>query len=144
LWIQPTKEFSAEFIALMQKDTGDASAPVQFGGVQTAIGTSTWSSFGVRPVYAFGEHFKLQGEVGIDNVTSPTGGAAERLNKVTIAPTITMASGYWARPELRLYVTHATWNTAAVAAVNAANTTPGVYGNATAGTSAGLQLEAWW
>jgi maltoporin len=144
LWIQPTKQFSAEIIALIQKDTGDASSPVAFGGVDTAIGTSTWTSFGIRPVYAFGEHFKLQGELGIDNVTSPTGGAAERLNKITIAPTITMASGYWARPELRLYVTHATWNTAAIAAVNAANTTPGVYGNATAGTSAGLQLEAWW
>jgi maltoporin len=45
---------------------------------------------------------------------------------------------------LRLYITHATWNTAAIAAVNAANTTPGVYGKTTAGTSAGLQLEAWW
>ena len=144
LWIQPTHEFSAEIIALMQRDTGDASSPVAFGGTTTAIGTSRWTSVGIRPVYSFGEHVKLQGEFGFDNVTSPTGGPSERLNKFTIAPTLTMASNYWARPELRLYVTHATWNQAAVAAVNAANTTPGVYGNATAGTSVGLQLEAWW
>jgi maltoporin len=145
LWIQPTKQFSAEFIALMQRDTGDASSPVQFGGIAAGSGTSTWTSFGVRPAYAFSEHIKLQAELGTDNVTSPiAGGSSERLTKVTIAPTLTLGSGYWARPELRLYVTHATWNTAAVAAVNAANTTPGVYGHATAGTSAGLQLEAWW
>jgi maltoporin len=144
LWIQPTREFSAEFIALVQKDTGDASLPVAIGGVAPAIGTSTWTSFGVRPEYSFGEHVKLQGQIGIDSVTSPSGGPAQHLNTFTIAPTLTMASGYWSRPELRLYVTHATWNTAAIAAVNAANNTPGVYGAATAGTSAGLQLEAWW
>jgi maltoporin len=58
-----------------------------------------------------------------------------------------MGSGYWARPELRFFVTHATWNQAAIAAVNAANGTAAgsnVYQNATAGTSVGMQLEAWW
>jgi maltoporin len=144
LWIQPTKQFSAEMIALYQRDTGDASSPVAFGGVATATGTSNWTSLGIRPAYAFSEHVKLQAELGTDSVTSPTGGQSERLTKVTIAPTLTMGSGYWARPELRLYITHANWNNAAVAAVNAANTTPGVFGNATSGTSAGLQLEAWW
>ena len=143
LWIQPTKDLSAEMIVLSQKNTADASQPLPDG----TIGTSTWTSFGIRPVYGFGEHFKLQGQIAHDNITSSTGGSAQTLNTFTFAPTVMMGSGYWARPELRFFVTHATWNQAAIAAVNAANGTAAgsnVYQNATAGTSVGMQLEAWW
>ncbi len=131
LWIQPTKQFSLEFVALMQRDKSDAK------------GSTTWTSLGVRPVYAIGRHFKIQGELGTDKVTSPTGGPDMRLTKVTIAPTIASGMGYWARPELRLFVTYGKWNNAATAAVNAANEAGAVYGNATSGTSAGIQFEAW-
>lgn len=146
LWIQPTKQFSAEFIALTQRNTGDASQPVNVSNAFSTVGSSTWTSFGVRPVYAFSEHFKLQGQIGHDNVTNPSG-PTEHLTVMTIAPTITMGTSYYARPELRFFVTHATWNQAAINAVNAQNSTAGgnnVYQNATAGTSIGLQLEAWW
>jgi maltoporin len=50
---------------------------------------------------------------------------------------------YWARPELRAFVTHGSWNSAATAAVNAANESGKVYGNATSGTSVGIQVESW-
>ena len=146
LWIQPTKDLSAEFIALTQKNTGDASQPVAVSNTLNAVGSSTWTSFGVRPVYGFGEHFKLQGQLAHDTVTVP-GGSNETLTTMTFAPTVMMGSGYWARPELRFFVTHATWNQAAIAAVNSANNNSAgnnVYQNATAGTSVGLQLEAWW
>jgi maltoporin len=145
LWIQPTDKFGAEFIALMQKDVGDASAKVLFGGVQTAIGSSTWTSLGVRPSYVLRRHLKLVAELGTDNVTDPNGGSAEQLTKLTIAPTITLDNGYWSRPELRFYVTHAVWNDAAKAAVNP-NPTGALnpIGGTTSGTSAGVQVEAWW
>jgi maltoporin len=145
LWIQPTDKFGAEFIALMQTDVGDASAPLKLGGTQTAIGTSTWTSLGVRPSYVLRRHLKLVAELGTDNVTVPNGGSAEQMTKLTIAPTIALDSGYWSRPELRFYFTHAVWNDAAKNAVNPPPTS-GVnpIGGTTSGTSVGVQVEAWW
>lgn len=132
LWIQPTANWSAELVALIQRDKSNASG-----------GTSTWTTLGVRPVYAVSDHFKLQFELGTDRVTSPTGGAAQRLTKFTFAPTLTAGKGYWDRPELRAFITHARWNDAASAAVNAANESGPVFGKATSGTSIGLQVETW-
>ena len=132
LWIQPTPEWSAEMIAIVQRDKSD-----------TTGGSSTWSTLGVRPVYAVNDNFKLQFELGTDRVTSPTGGAAQRLTKLTFAPTLTAGKGYWSRPELRAFVTYGKWNDAATAAVNKANESGPVYGNATSGTSFGLQVETW-
>ncbi len=131
LVIQATPQFSMEFVALMQKDKSDAG------------GSSTWTTIGARPVYALAKNFKLQMEVGTSRVTSPTGGDAMRLTKVTFAPTVTVGQGYWARPELRAFITYGKWNDAATAAVNASNNSGPVYGNHTSGTSAGIQLEAW-
>ncbi|HCE08438.1 MAG TPA: porin [Oxalobacteraceae bacterium] len=129
--IQPTKQFSMEFVALMQRDKSDAG------------GSSTWTTLGVRPVYALTNHFKLQMELGTDRVTSPTGGAPQRLTKITFAPTISAGQGYWARPELRAFVTYGKWNDAATASVNASNNSGPVYGTATNGTSVGVQVESW-
>jgi maltoporin len=145
LWIQPTDKFGAEFIALMQTDIGDASAPLNLGGGQTAIGTSTWTSLGMRPSYVVRKHLKLIAELGTDNVTVPNGGSALQMTKLTIAPTIALDNGYWSRPELRFYFTHAVWNDAAKNAVNPLPTT-GVnpIGGTTSGTSVGVQVEAWW
>lgn len=132
LWIQPTANFSAEMVAIIQKDKSDASG-----------GTSTWTTFGIRPVYALSENFKLQFELGTDRVTSPTGGPAQRLTKFTFAPTLSAGKGYWSRPELRAFVTYGKWNDAATSAVNKANESGAVFGNATSGTSIGLQVETW-
>lgn len=131
LWIQPTDNFGMEFIALMQRDKSDAG------------GSSTWTTIGARPVYALSKHIKLALEVGTDRVTSPTGGPAQRLTKVTFAPSISAGPGLWARPELRAFVTYGKWNDAATASVNAANNSGPVYNNNTSGTSIGFQLETW-
>lgn len=131
LMIQATPQFSTEFVALVQRDKSDAG------------GSSTWTTVGARPVYALTRNFKLQGEVGTSRVTSPTGGDAMRLTKYTFAPTITVGQSYYARPELRAFITHARWNQAAIAAVNADNNSGPVFGSHTSGTSAGVQLEAW-
>ncbi|MES2261630.1 MAG: carbohydrate porin [Pseudomonadota bacterium] len=131
LVLQATEQFSMEFVALVQKDKSDAG------------GSSTWSTLGARPVYAVTDNFKLQMEVGSSRVTSPTGGDPMRLTKVTFAPALTVGPAYFARPELRAFVTYAKWNDAATAALNANNNSGPVYGNRTSGTSAGVQLEAW-
>lgn len=130
LAIQPTKMFGMEFVALVQRDQSD-------------VGSSTWTTLGVRPVYAINNYFKLAMELGTDRVTSPTGGPAQRLTKITFAPTISAGPGLFDRPELRLFVTYGKWNDAATASVNAANNAGPVFNNKTSGASAGLQVETW-
>ncbi|NRR33301.1 carbohydrate porin [Oxalobacteraceae bacterium] len=131
LWIQPIPFFGIDMVALMQRDRSDAG------------GSTTWTSLGARPVYALSNTFKLQMEVGVDRVTSPTGGEAKRLTKITFAPTISAGPGLWARPELRAFVTYGKWNKAATASVNASNASGPVYNNDTSGASVGIQVETW-
>jgi len=131
LWVQPTWNFGMEMIALVQRDKSDAG------------GTSTWTSLGARPVYALSKNLKLVAEIGTDRVTSPTGGPAKRLTKITFAPTISAGPGLWSRPELRAFVTYGKWNNAATADVNANNNSGPVYNNNTSGTSYGVQVETW-
>ncbi|WP_295998446.1 carbohydrate porin, partial [Rugamonas sp.] len=122
-----------EFVALYQKDKADDITL-----------RNTWVTAGVRPVYAFTQNFKLQGELGYTSLKQDATGDTAHLTKFTIAPTIAMGESYWSRPELRFYVTYGKWNGAATPLVNANNNSGAVYGNGTSGTSAGLQLEAWW
>ncbi|HYD79594.1 MAG TPA: carbohydrate porin [Paucimonas sp.] len=131
LWIQPTPKFGAQFVALVQRDKSDAAG-----------GATTWTTVGVRPVYAISQHIKLQAELGIDRVKEPTG-PAKRLTKITLAPTIAAGPGVWSRPELRAFVTYGKWNDAATASVNASNEGGPVYGNRTSATSYGFQVETW-
>jgi maltoporin len=105
-------------------------------------GDSTVTSLGGRLSYAFTRNFKLVGEVGIDRV-KPSGGDAANLTKVTIAPTIAAGKGFWERPELRFYVTRATWNDAANTAAGVSGLT-GIGDGKTSGTSYGVQAEIWW
>ena len=129
--IQPMENFGMEFVALWQKDESNAN------------GSSTWTSVGVRPVYAFTNNFKLVGELGTDRVTQAGGLPAKRLTKLTIAPTISAGPGLWSRPELRAFVTYGKWNDAATASVNASNNGGPIYNNNTSGTSYGFQVETW-
>ncbi|MES2264155.1 MAG: carbohydrate porin [Pseudomonadota bacterium] len=130
VWIQPSENFGMEMVALAQKDKSDAG------------GSSTWTTLGVRPVYALSKNLKMVVELGTDRVTdsqAPT----KRLTKLTLAPTISAGPGLWARPELRAFVTYGKWNNAATASVNAANNSGPVYNNGTSGTSFGFQVENW-
>lgn len=131
LAIQPVTNFGMEFVALAQRDQSDAG------------GSSTWTTLGARPVYAFAKNFKVALELGTDRVTSPTGGPAQRLTKITLAPSISAGPGLFDRPELRFFVTYGKWNDAATASVNAANNSGPVYNNHTSGASAGFQVETW-
>lgn len=117
-------------IAMVQNDDN--------AGVKTAS-----SSIGGRLSYAFTRNFKLLTEIG-HSEKKPDGSDAQKLTKITIAPTLAVGPGFWNRPELRLYVTHATWNDAAntAAGANGLVGAPAMSGN-TSGTSAGLQAEMW-
>jgi maltoporin len=99
-------------------------------------------------VWHINNYFKLQGELGYDEVKPSTGGAVNeqtrKLTKFTIAPTIVAGGGFWARPELRLFYTYATWNDAARDLWGGvAGGTGGRFGSDTDGSTIGFQVEAW-
>lgn len=107
-----------------------------------------WLSVGVRPVYAFSDHFKLITELGRDQIDAP--GGTRKLTKFTVAPTWSpVGPGFWQRPEIRFYYTHARWNQAAQRAANeiaagSALSESGAFGNALHGSNFGVQMEYWW
>ncbi|GAB3629370.1 Maltoporin [Pandoraea terrae] len=129
---QASRDFSGMVSAVYQRDL----APT---------GSQSWWSFGVRPVYAFTDHFKMIVELGHDRVT-PDNGATRTLSKLTIAPSLTMARSFWSRPELRFFYTYGRWNGAAQAAAPAGNplSTTGIFGASRSGSTFGVQLETWW
>ncbi|HJU50576.1 MAG TPA: carbohydrate porin, partial [Pseudogulbenkiania sp.] len=131
---QATTNFGGQLVGLYQEDRTDS-------------GTQKWMSFGIRPSYAFTEHFKLVTELGHDRV-QPASGPTRTLTKFTIAPTLAMGKSFWSRPELRLFYTYAQWNQAAQeAAGDNANdplSSSGVFGSRRHGSTVGLQVESWW
>ena len=100
--------------------------------------TTKDTSIGGRVSYAFSSNFKLLAEAGATNRKTPSGD--QKLNKITIAPTLSVGSDFWSRPELRLYVTKANWNTAAALA----NASSFGAGGKTSATMVGVQYEIWW
>ena len=69
----------------------------------------TWTSLGVRPVYKVNKNFELQFELGYDHVDLET--ADGGITKLTFAPTFKLDTGnFWARPEIRTFVTYAVWD----------------------------------
>ena len=106
--------------------------------------TTNWTSLGVRPVFHVTDYFSLQAELGFDRV-DPDGSDARNLTKFTFAPTLRAGRGFFARPELRAYVTYANWNDAAQQAGivgSGEGTSP--FGSDTSGMTYGFQAEAWW
>ncbi|MEW6707560.1 MAG: carbohydrate porin [Pseudomonadota bacterium] len=95
-------------------------------------------SLGGRVSYALTKNFKLLGELGHSRI-KPEGGETAKLTKFTFAPTIATGPGFWNRPELRLYVTHAKWSGVAGSVV----TGESVFDGKTSGTSYGAQVEIW-
>lgn len=106
----------------------------------------TWLSFGVRPIYYFSDHFNLAVELGHDRI-KPDSGTERHLTKLTLAPQLARGRGYFSRPVLRLFVTYAQWNDAAMVA-DSGNVLggggSGPFGDKTSGVTYGVQAEAWW
>ncbi len=87
-------------------------------------------------------------ELGHDQVDAA--GGTRKLSKFTFAPTWSPnGPDFWARPEVRLYYTYASWNEAAKRAANelaagSALSDTGAYGTARHGSNVGVQVEYWW
>jgi maltoporin len=129
LFVQPNKSFGM-------------GATLIYRDQKNADGTHMkWTSLGARPVWFFDQHFSLAAEVGQDNFKFDTETETRHLLKETLALQWQPQPSWWSRPSIRLFVTHATWNTAAKAW---GSPDGGQFGNATAGTTYGAQIEAWW
>jgi len=98
---------------------------------------TTASTLGGRVSYGVTRNFKMVTELGFSRYKTD-GSAAANQTKLTIAPTLSVGSAFWDRPELRLYVTTARWNSAAGNVTGQAG-----FVDKTSGTSAGAQVE-WW
>jgi len=104
---------------------------------KTAAGKTNATSFGGRLSYAVTRNLKLLAELGI-STRKPDGQPEQHLTKITLGPALSNGPKFWNRPELRFYVTHATFNSAA--ANDPANELPA---GKTSGTSYGAQVEIW-
>jgi maltoporin len=117
---------------------------------------NTWISVGARPVFMTSKYTGIAVEGGFDFVkpesTSPNpdgGNGLGVLGKLTVAGLVRPAADFWARPELRLYVTAASWNDAIKGAGGVGsdgNLAPSAnpYANDNFGVTAGVQMESWW
>lgn len=123
--------FGGQAIALWSRQQAPDAAT---GNVlkQTSI------SLGGRVSYALTKTFKLLGELGHSEI-KPEGRAAAKLTKFTLASALSTGPGFWNRPELRLYVTHANWRNVSGSVV----TGESVFDSKTSGTSYGAQVEIW-
>jgi maltoporin len=133
-YAQVTRRVGAELVGVWQRDTAHDPAKAK-----------TWASAGGRVSYALADKVKLLADLGHDRV-APQNGDVRRLTKFTGAVALTSAPGYFDRPELRLFFTHAHWNRAARAAARsndplAAN---GIFGATLSGYTVGLTFENCW
>ena len=117
---------------------GQTSLSYQTKKVDGTDVTTKDTSVGGRISYAFAKNFKLLAEAGFTSRQAPTGD--QTLNKFTIAPTFSVGSDFWSRPEVRLYFTQASWNDAAAAA----NSSTFGAGGKTSTNIVGVQYEVWW
>jgi maltoporin len=133
---------SIMWTGVLQLDNTDGDANGSRGNL--------WISAGARPVYSFTKYTGIAFEAGVDIVQQakrdpsmmdpmPADPKMGMLTKVTVAPLIRTGQDFWARPEIRAFVTAAFWNEAIKGQVGG-----DAYKDDTFGLTAGVQMEAWW
>jgi maltoporin len=144
--IQPSPRLSMMFNGVLQFDNKDGDPT---GTSDSSLG-NTWISLGARPVYCFSKYTGIAVEGGVDIVT-PQGmnSSTGVLGKLTVAPLIRPGMDFWARPEIRAYVTLAAWNDPIKGFTDMMGVIhTGVGGRAyvddNIGLTAGVQAESWW
>ncbi len=114
-------------------------------------------SFVIRPVYKLNQNISVQLEAGVDHVSGTNSNTFFYANgagfagitnyKVTLAPTLSLDSGFWGRPQLRLF-----WSLVGTSGTTTQYGTWGqssVVGNVDANNSStsenrfGVQFETW-
>jgi maltoporin len=109
LVVNPAPELSGAVVLVYQNKS--AQGPMRRG-------SSTFSAE-IRPAYHLNDYFKLAADAFFQAISMKDAGPGEgtpMLLKLTAAPTFVLGRGYYARPELRFFVTYATWNGAAARA----------------------------
>lgn len=101
-----------------------------------------WFTIGARADTWIGGPFRFLAEAGHDQVKPEAGGDKLNMTKLTAALAASAGKEAGSRPTVRLFVTHAVWNEAA--RLNLSGNTKAVFGDKKAGTSVGVQAEAWW
>ena len=110
--------------------------------INTVNGVDTkWIALGGRTDTHISGPLRLLVEVGHDMV-KPEGGDTRHMTKFTVAGAVSAGKDPWSRPTVRLFLTHAVWNDAA--RLTLTDRLQQVYGDKKAGTSVGIQAEAWW
>jgi len=140
---QFTPTMSMMVSGVVQFDNKDGNPT---GTTDSSLG-STWVSVGARPVFMLSRYTGVAVEGGADITKSQTAGSSVNvLTKVTVAGLIRPANDFWARPELRVFVTGAVWNAAARDLANSFNSPIGgaAFATDTAGVTFGVQAESWW
>jgi maltoporin len=130
--IQASPQLSMMWTGVFQLDNRNGSTNGSTGNL--------WFSAGARPVYNFTKYTGIAIEGGID-VVKPEASSTNTgfLGKLTVAPLIRPGTDFWARPEIRAYVTTAFWNDTIKGAVGGP-----AYATDTFGLTAGVQMESWW
>jgi len=143
-FIQPTKYFGMCVFGLYRDQTIVTN-------VTGPDSTGTQKSFilGVRPQYAFTEHFSIAGELGYETLKRDQffapGSSKNTLNKQTISFQWSPQPGWWSRPQLRLFMTNAQWNNDVNPNASWQTYTPANFAaDKKSGYTYGAQVEAWW
>ena len=135
LVVNPSKELSGALVLVYQDISHANSTGLQIFTAE------------VRPAYQLSDHFKVAVDAFYQSIKDKdaAGFGTATLTKLTLAPTLVLGHGYYARPELRLFATYGAWNDDAVAEAAAAGTTMagGAFGTSKSGTTLGAQLEIW-
>jgi maltoporin len=130
--LSPQLSMMADFVLQFDNTNGSPD-----GTTDSSLG-NLWFSIGARPVYNFTKYTGIAFEGGVDITKNQTSGAPTGvLGKFTVAPLIRAGSDFWARPELRAFVTLATWN-------DAGQTGGPAFAGDKVGATFGVQAEAWW
>lgn len=118
-------------------------------------GRTSWVA-GIRPYQQITKNFAMQYELGYEylddeNYNGINGKGKGGLTKITVAPTLTLSSGYFSRPQLRAFVTYAKWDSGVADALDgnynwdADTLSPGSYSRSgsTDTINFGIQAEVW-
>jgi len=98
-----------------------------------------WFSIGIRPVWFINKHFRIPFELGYDKVKDNASNTDGSLVKATLAAEFARQRGFWERPVLRAFVTHASWSDEFKGQIGG-----DTYAHDSSGWSVGLQIEHWW
>ena len=133
-YAQPIPEVSGALVFIYQNKSADAGAGASILTLEA------------RPAYHINDYFKIALDLSYQTVWLKHSDASfANLLKITLAPTLVAGRGYFARPEIRAFVTYAHWNDSAtmLAIARKQPMASGAFGQDTNGLTFGVHMEGW-